>query len=208
MKYIVKSFFILGLFFLGTFTFAQKPDALVLYRNGNYPEAIKICEQEIAANPDNVESYCVLCWSLIRNRQYAEAEQRATTARQLAPGDIRIMESLAEARYYQGKNTSAMDMFQQYISSAPSNAVRLGNAYYYMGEIYIRQAKYQHADMAMTTAVHIEPLVALWWTRCGYAREMAGSYDSSVEAYKKALELDANQRDAARGKERAEARLH
>lgn len=210
MKYIKKifAFFVISFALVeGVFAQNSKPDALVLYRNGNYAESIKICEQEIKTNPNNIDSYCVLCWSLVRNRQYAEAEQRATAARKIAPGDVRLMEILAEAEYYQGKNTSAMDMFQQYIASAPSSAARIGNAYYYMGEIYIRQAKYQHADMAMTTAVYTEPLVALWWTRTGYAREMAGNYATALDAYNKAIELDANQADAARGKERVTARL-
>ena len=188
--------------------FAQsKPDALVLYRQGNYAEAIKICEQEITSNPRNIDSYCVLCWSLVRNRQYAEGELRANEARKLAPADVRLMEILAEAKYYQGKNNEALEMFRTYIASAPSNAARIGNAYYYMGEIYIRQGKYQHADISMTTAVYTEPLVDIWWTRCGYAREMAGSYATALEAYSKALELKASNADAARGKERVAARL-
>ncbi|MBQ0050839.1 MAG: tetratricopeptide repeat protein [Treponema sp.] len=187
--------------------FAQRADALVLYRSGNYPEAIKICEQEITENPNNIDSYCVLCWSLVRNKQYAEAEERATNARKVSSSDVRLMEVLGEAKYYQGKNNGAMEMFQLYIANAPSNAARIGNAYYYMGEIYIRQGKYQHADMSMTTAVYTEPTVDIWWTRCGYAREMAGSYASALEAYNKALELNASQGDAARGKERVTARL-
>ncbi len=195
------------IFSLGMLFAQAKPDALVLYRNGNYPDAIKICEQEIAANPKNVDSYCVLCWSLVRNRQYAEAEARSTEARKIAPGDVRLMEVLGEAKYYQGKNNEALEMFRTYIANAPSNAARIGNAYYYMGEIYIRQGKYQHADISMTTAVYTEPLVDLWWTRCGYAREMAGSYASALEAYSKAIELNASQADAARGKERVAARL-
>ena len=203
-----KSFFILAFVFsLFAVSAQSKPDALVLYRNGNYPEAIKVCEQEIAANPRNIDSFCVLCWSLVRNRQYAEAEVRATEARKIAPGDIRIMETLAEAKYYQGKNGESLEMFRTYIANAPSDAVRIGNAYYYMGEIYIRQGKYQHADISMTTAVHTEPLVDLWWTRCGYAREMAENYKTALEAYSKALELNASQGDAARGKERVSARL-
>mgnify|MGYP002626063761 FL=1 len=204
-----KNTLLFALFFSLSFgLFAQsKPDALVLYRNGNYPEAIKICEQEIAANPRNIDSYCVLCWSLVRNRQYAEAELRSNEARQIAPGDVRLMEVLAEAKYYQGKNNEAIEMFRTYIANAPANAARIGNAYYYLGEIYIRQGKYQHADIAMTTAVYTEPLVDLWWTRCGYAREMAGSYPSALEAYSKALELNNSQGDAARGKERVTARL-
>lgn len=202
-----KSF--LTIFFLSfaAACFAQKPDALVLYRNENYAEAIKVCEQEIAINPNNVDSYCVLCWSLVRNRQYAEGEERATAARKIAPGDVRLMEILAEAKYYLGKNTGAMEMFQLYIASAPSNAARIGNAYYYMGEIYIRQGKYQHADMSMTAAVYTEPQVALWWSRCGYAREMAGNYSEALEAYNKSLSLDKNQEDASRGRDRVAARL-
>ncbi|WP_407427498.1 tetratricopeptide repeat protein [Treponema sp.] len=203
-----KLFNIFAVLFLTLEIFAQtKQDALVLYRNGNYPEAIKVCEQEIIDNPRNIDSYCVLCWSLVRNRQYAEAEVRSLEARKLAPADVRLMEILAESYYYQGKNTSALDMFRTYIANAPSNAARIGNAYYYMGEIYIRQGKYQHADISMTTAVYTEPLVDLWWTRCGYAREMAGSYASALDAYNKAIELKATNADALRGKERVTARL-
>lgn len=203
-----KVLLILAICFSFVGLFAQsKPDALVLYRQGNYAEAIKICEQEITTNPRNIDSYCVLCWSLVRNRQYAEGELRANEARKLAPADVRLMEILAEAKYYQGKNNEALEMFRTYIASAPSNAARIGNAYYYMGEIYIRQGKYQHADISMTTAVYTEPLVDIWWTRCGYAREMAGSYATALEAYSKALELKASNADAARGKERVAARL-
>lgn len=203
-----KVLLILAICFSFAGLFAQsKPDALVLYRQGNYAEAIKICEQEITTNPRNIDSYCVLCWSLVRNHQYAEGELRANEARKLAPADVRLMEILAEAKYYQGKNNEALEMFRTYIASAPSNAARIGNAYYYMGEIYIRQGKYQHADISMTTAVYTEPLVDIWWTRCGYAREMAGSYATALEAYSKALELKASNADAARGKERVTARL-
>lgn len=185
----------------------QRADALVLYRNGNYPEAIKICELEIQENPGNIDSYCVLCWSLVRNRQYAEAEQRSTEARALNSTDVRLIEIQAEAKFYLGKNTQALNLFELYLSSVPVNGSRIGNAYYYMGEIYIRQARYQHADISFTAAVHTEPQVAYWWTRCGYAREMAGSYASALEAYAKALELSPSSADAKRGHDRVAARL-
>ena len=54
-----------------------KQDALVLYNNGRYAESIAVCEQEINENPKRVESYVVMCWALVRNKQYSEAEQRA-----------------------------------------------------------------------------------------------------------------------------------
>jgi len=199
-----KLFLVLAsLFIFSVEIFAQqRADALVLYKNGRYAEAIEICEQEIKEDPSNVDSYCVLCWSLVRNKQYAEGEQRATEARKISPNDVRIIEIQAEAKYYLGKNNGALELFQLYLSTAPSNASRIENAYYYCGEIYVRQAKYQHADMAFTAAVRIYPTSELWWTRCGYAREMAGSYDSALEAYNKALELSPSREDALNGKNR------
>lgn len=204
----MKKLLLLPILFVLTFeVFAQKADALILYRNKQYPEAIAICEQEIVENPYNIDSYCVLCWSLVRNRQYAEAEIRAAEAAKVSPYDVRIMEIMGEAKYYLGKNVGAMQYFQQYLANVPANGARIGNAYYYMGEIYILQKKYQHADIAFSSAVHTEPTVAYWWSRCGYAREMAESYDLALTAYNKALELDPSQYDAVRGRERCISRI-
>ena len=70
---------------------AEKPDALKLYTAGNYKSAIAACEAELKANPNNLDSYAVLCWSLIANKQYSEAEQRGSDARKINPYDVRIM---------------------------------------------------------------------------------------------------------------------
>ena len=167
---------------------AQKRDALVLYQNGDYAAAIQICETEIARNPSRIESYVVLCWSLVRNRQYAEAEQRAADGLAVSPYDLRLIEILGEAKYYLGKNNGALEQFQRYVANAPESGSRVGTAYYFMGEIYIRQARYQHADISLSAAVKKEPLLDRWWTRLGYAREMAGNYYEAAEAYDEALQ--------------------
>lgn len=191
-----------------SFVFAQeRQDALVLYNNGNYAQAILVCEQEITENPNRVESYVVMCWSLVKNKQYREAEQRATEGLVISPYDLRLIEILAEARYYLGKNTDALEQFQRYVASAPESGSRIGVAYYYMGEIYVRQAKYQHADIAFTTAVKKEPLLDNWWTRLGYAREMAKNYYESVNAYDEALRLNPSSVEASRGRERVSLKL-
>ena len=54
----------------------------------------------------------------------------------------------------------------------------------------------------MSAAVRKESYSDSWWTRLGYAREMAGNYTESLKAYEKALELNPSKTDAARGKER------
>ncbi len=188
--------------------FAQtKPDALKVYNEGKYKEAIQICEDELKESPNNIESYVVMCWALVSNRQYSEAEQCAMSARKINPYDVRVMEVLGEAQYFLGKNNEALAMFQSYIGNVAENGSRVGRSYYYMGEIYIRQARYEHADIALTTAVRMEPLLDYWWTRLGYAREMTKDYKNAIVAYEKALSLNSEQKEASAGKSRCQSKL-
>ncbi len=199
---------LVGLLIVSSSIFAQtKKDALVLYHNGRYRESVQVCEEELLENPNRIEAYVVMCWSLIENKQYAEAEQRATEGLKKSAYDIRLIEVLGEARYYLGKNNAALEQFQKYVATAPESAGRYGKAYYFIGEIYIRQAKYQHADIALSAAVKAEPMLDNWWVRLGYAREMAGNYIESVNAYDEALRLNSSSVDASQGKTRVSSKL-
>lgn len=184
-----------------------KPDALKLYKNGNYASAIDACKAEIAQNANNIESYVVLTWALIANKQYREAEYWATQAHNMAPYDHRIVEALGEAKYFLGSNNDALLLFQEYVRQVSTNGSRIGACYYYMGEIYIRQAQFNHADIALTMAVRYEPLDDTWWARLGYAREMARTWKSAAQAYSKALQLNPAQSDAQKGYARIQSRL-
>lgn len=179
-----------------------KKDALKLYRNGDYAEAIKVCLQEIEEKPNNMDSYVVLCWSLVKNKQYSEAELWAKKGREISSYDQRIIEILGEAEYYLGKNSEALSLFQEYISLVPANGSRVGTAYYFMAEIYVRLGKFNHADIAFSQAVKTEPLNDTWWTRLGYVREMTKNYKLSAIAYDKAISLNNLNAEAKRGKDR------
>ena len=202
------SVFLLFVFVFFNPSFSQtKQDALVLYNNGKFREAILVCEAELQENPNRIESYVVMCWSLVKNKQYNEAEIRALDGLKISQYDLRLIEILGEARYYLGKNQAAMEQFERYVANAPESGSRVGSAYYFMGEIYIRQAKYRHADMAFTAAVKKEPLLDKWWVRLGYAREMAKNYYEAMDAYDEALRLNSSSIDAERGRSRVSAKL-
>lgn len=206
MKKIAVCLF--SLFFCVTGVFAQvQKDALVLYNNGKYAEAIQVCEEELQENPNRLSSYIVMCWSLVKSRQYSQAEQRALEGLAISPYDLKLIEILGEAKYYLGKNAGAMEQFQKYVASAPESSARFGGAYYYMGEIYIKQGRYQHADIAFTSACKKDPLKDNWWVRLGYAREMAKNYEESHQAYEEALRLNPANVDAASGRERVAKKL-
>jgi predicted Zn-dependent protease len=183
-----------------------RPDALAEYRNGNYERAVQICRNEIAANPRNLESHVVICWSLLRLNRYEEAMNYARTGQNLSRYDARIIEILGEINYYEGRNTEALQYFQEYITLAPEGA-RIETVYYLIGEIYIRLGRFRHADIALSTAVHWVPGNAAWWTRLAYARENAGDLAEAVTAYERALNLNSQLADARRGLDRARQAL-
>ena len=200
--------FLLIVFFLASnLIFSQTvPDALIEYRQGNFNRAIQICRNEISVNANNVESYVVMCWSLIRLERYEEALRYARTARGLSRYDPRIIEILGEVYYFQGNNREALQYFQEYVNLAPSGQ-RIEIVYYYIGEVYIRMGKFRHADIALSTAVHWIPNNAAWWARLAFARESAGDLTQAVAAYDRALVLEPQRSDARRGLERVRAAL-
>jgi len=190
------------LFYVSFGVFAQnRPDALAEYRNGNFERAVLICREEIAENPNNLESHVVICWSLIRLSRFEEALRFARAGRAIHRFDVRITQILGEIHFYQGRNEEALQFLQEYASAAPEGQ-RIDQVYYLMGEIYIRQGKFRHADIALSTAVHWVPGNAAWWVRLAYTRESAGDLSSAIEAYERALSLNSQLTDAQRGIER------
>ena len=198
----VFKFALIFFLFVAPCLFSQnKPDALVLYKNGRYAEAVAVCEAEIKQTPNNLDSYVVMTWALLADGQYQKTYDMTEAGRKIAQTDPRLIATQAEACYHLGKNSEALKLFQDYISYAP-NGVRIPSSYYFMGEIYLRMSKYRHADIAFSTAVTLEAFNSLWWVRLGYAREQTKEYRYSLEAYNKALSLNKNLVDAQKGRER------
>lgn len=183
----------------------SKPDALKLFRDGEYDEARQVCLMELEQNPNNMDSYVVLCWSLLALKRWGDAELYAKKALAIR-NDPRIIEILGEASFYMGKNKEALDYFTQYINLLPDGS-RIGLVYYFIAEIYLRQEKLQHASIAMSTALLYDAGNVLWWTRLGYIYERLKDYQNAVAAYTKALELNPLYADAKQGKERILALL-
>jgi tetratricopeptide (TPR) repeat protein len=187
--------------------FAQeKPDALELYKAGKYLESIKVCQEELAESPKNIDSHIVLGWSQLKLRRYAEALETAETADQISPHDSRLVQIMGEAKYYLGRIEDALASLEEYVRLRPTGD-RIARVYWLMGECYISLKEYQNADIAISTALYHEQNNAGWWARLGYARELANDLSYAREAFDRALRLDPNLIDAQRGKERVEKKL-
>jgi len=202
MKICVRITFVF-LFFITLNVYAQSraSEALAEYRAGNYERTIQICRDDISENPNSMESHVIICWALMRQSRYEEALRFARAGRAINRFDVRILQIMGEIHYFQGLNNEALQYFQEYVSITPEGQ-RVETIYYYMGEIFIRQGKFRHADIALSTAVHWVPGNAAWWVRLAYARENTGDLSSALEAYEKALSLNAQLSDAQRGLDR------
>ncbi|MGL4986102.1 MAG: tetratricopeptide repeat protein [Treponemataceae bacterium] len=170
-----------------------------LFASGKYIEAIKEAKAEIEKSPQSLDSYVYLVWSLIENRQFLEARYWAFEGRKLSIYDHRLIESLGEIHYFLGSNDDALGYFQEYVSLVATGR-KISEVYYYMGEVYIRQGKFQHADISLSFAVRYENLNDAWWARLGYAREMGRSYVQAGIAYESALQLNSDNVDAQYGR--------
>lgn len=166
--------------------------------NSYYNLAIRICNNEISRNTADNDTYTALCWSLQRQKKYDEVIIWGERALRLFPDEYRILEVMGEADFYLDNYESSLRFMQRYTNSRPRGE-RAPTAYFFIGEIYRLEGKYRLADMAYTTAVRLEPSVALWWYRLGLVRENSGDTAPARDAYEQALKLNQNYREAAEG---------
>jgi tetratricopeptide (TPR) repeat protein len=184
----------------------DKDDALELYHNGDYQGAIDVCRRELEEMPNRMDAHAVLGWSLVKLERYQEALEASQLAFQISRYDPRIIETAGEALFYLGRRAEALRYFEEYAAISPTGG-RIDLVYYFMGEIFIQQGKFNNADIALSTALYHSPNVADWWARLGYARERGEDFQWSLEAYNKALALNPNLVDAVRGRSRVEQQL-
>jgi tetratricopeptide (TPR) repeat protein len=200
----MKAVFMVVLVLGASLSFAQQKDALAAYKAGQYADAVAITQDELKSNPNNMDSYVVLCWSLQKLEKHQDALNYAQQAIKLNAYDFRIVEIVGESSFYLGKNVEALKSFEQYVGLAPSGD-RIEKAYYFMGEIYLQLGQYNRADIALTTAVYHSPQTAAWWSRLGYARMLAKDLPSAKKAYDEALRQNPGLNEAVRGKQQVES---
>ena len=189
-----------------------RPDALEQYRRGRdmeyqnrmrdaevyYNEAVRICNEEIANNRGTSDSYTVLTWTLRRQQKYAEAIVWGERGLRLFGNDFRIVQTMGEAYFHQYDYANSLRYMQRYVNSLPQGD-RASVSYFYMGEAYRLQNKYRLADVAYSTALRLDPSMALWWYRLGTVRENAGESSYAADAYQRAVRLNPNYNEAING---------
>ncbi|HUW39993.1 MAG TPA: tetratricopeptide repeat protein [Rectinemataceae bacterium] len=160
-----------------------------------YSQSVAICNRELAQNPNRIESYVVKCWSLLRLGKYSDVISNGQTALKIQ-FDARISEVMGEAYFFLDHMNESLKALQRYVSVVGEGGDRFSSAYFFMGEAYLRLKQYNHADMAYSMAVHVDPGLPRWWYRLGMACESLGDYKRAYSAYAKAVALRPSFQDA------------
>ncbi len=170
-----------------------------------FASSLSTVEKALASDPSNVDLVSLQCWNLFRLERHTDVVTIAQKTLQAAK-DFRIMETLAESLYFLDRNEEALKYFANYVELAPPKDERMSSAYYYTGECYMRLKKYEHADIAFSTAVSMERNMFYWWYRLGSVKELLSQYKRAYESYGRALELNAGYAPAREGRSRVKAK--
>jgi tetratricopeptide (TPR) repeat protein len=195
-----------------------KVDALRLYRQGRdlegsgrqaeaqakYSQSIAICDKEMVSDPRRIESYVVKCWCLFRLNRHQEVISTGQAAMRIN-FDARVSEVMGESYFFLGQLDLSLKTLQKYIEIAGDTSDRGPTALFFMGEVYLKQKKYSHADMAFSSALAKEPKMPRWWNRLGVTHEALGEWKRAYDAYGRALALSPSDPDAKAGQARAKA---
>jgi len=187
-------------------------DVISLYRTGRdlesrnrmseanyyYNEAVRICVDDISRNAANRDTYTALTWALQRQKRYQDVITWGERGLRLYSDEYRIIETMGEAYFYLDNWNESMRYMQRFANSVPQGE-RTSVAYFFIGEMYRYRGLYYHADIAYSTAVRLEPNVALWWYRLGSVREAVGDLAQAATAFERALRINPDYQEAENG---------
>lgn len=170
-----------------------------------FQRSLAMTERLLSKEPSNPDLQTLKTWNLFRLHRYVDTVVYAQSVLNTRE-DHRVLETMAEALFFLNKNEEALSAFGRYFTIAPENDDRSSSAFYYVGEIYFRIKKYEHADIAFSTAVSMEKNMYYWWYRLGLVKEILGQYRRAYEAFNTSLSLKSNFKPALEARERVKAK--
>lgn len=198
---------------------ASFPSANQLYQRGRqlqlagkeaeatkaFASSLALTQKLVAAEPGNLDYVSLHVWNLFRLGRHAEVVSLAQKTL-VAARDYRIYETMGESLYFLDRNEDALEAFASYVELAPERDERMSSAYYFMGECLVRLKRYEHADIALSTATTMEKGMYYWWYRLGFVKELLGQYKKAYEAFGTSISLNAGFKPAQEARARVKAK--
>jgi MoaA/NifB/PqqE/SkfB family radical SAM enzyme/Tfp pilus assembly protein PilF len=157
------------------------------YAIGNYGKAIEHLKQVLEAHSDNRDASLLLAKCYIALRDYSLALQELEKTHSIHPQDADVLFEVGRTYYAIGNYGKAIEHLKQVLEAHSDNR----NANLLLAKCYIALNDYHLALEELKKSCRINPTGEAY-CELGAAYEALGYYRSSVEAFKKAIELGAD----------------
>ena len=158
-----------------------------LLRAGKAADAQKTLERAIELEPRSAHARRVLASTWVRLNETGKAEKLYREAIALEPRDWRGPNELAILLNRLGRNAEALQVLEQLNRELPSNSVILLN----LSVAYHALGREDEAATAIQRSMEITP-TPKGYSNLGTLLFYMGRYDNAVDAFEKALKMDAN----------------
>ncbi|TXT39407.1 MAG: hypothetical protein FD138_92 [Planctomycetota bacterium] len=175
-----------------------------LFRQGKHAEAIRVFEQALQADPDQIEIHEAIATAHFVLKQYDQAIEHFTRVTQLQPMNAKAYINLGAVYNRKEEFQKAADILKKAISR-DGKAVE---AYYNLGIAYRGTKQPAMAVNAYKEALKLNPRMLDAMQNLGNSYLEMNNPKAAIEQYKKALEIDPDFERANRGLARAEELLN
>ncbi|AKB57555.1 tetratricopeptide repeat protein [Methanosarcina barkeri] len=127
--------------------------ASLYYEIGNYKESVDFSRKALEANYDKVDTYRLLCSSLLQANKLSEAKHEFENALTKYPDDLELKLNYSSTLSTLEHTEEAIDILTQIILSDPNFVF----AYKALAHIYYKEASYEKALEYSKKAISIEP---------------------------------------------------
>ncbi|KFL36585.1 tetratricopeptide repeat-containing sulfotransferase family protein [Arenimonas donghaensis] len=152
---------------------------------GRATEALDHFQASVELQPDFAEGWHFIGLTLARAGRAAEALAPLRRAHGLDPGNIRVLERLAQLEFDIGDPADALPLWRALAANRPGDpAIELK-----LGEVLARLDQAEAASALYAKALEREPASAELWMAFAQAEEICGRRDGAETAYERALSL-------------------
>ena len=154
-----------------------------LYGRGQYPQAARVCQQIIAARPQNADAHNILGVTLAAMGKKDEGIESIKRALAMNADAASYHANLGEVLRQAGRLDEAEEALEEAIRLEPDNAQALNN----LGITRYEARKFGQAVEMYRRALKINPKMAEAHNNLGNALRMTGDLPGAIQAYQDAL---------------------
>jgi tetratricopeptide (TPR) repeat protein len=164
-------------------------------------------EAAVKSDPTSVKARIKLSLAYSRAGRYNDAVEEASIAAKLDKSSATAYYALGIARSRQGDDEQAIAAFKRAVSLQTGTNEVYQQAYYELGEIYMRQKKYKDAVTVYKGALGNGPEATYVVISLAQAHEKAGDLKGAIGEYRAVLDYDPDNREAKEALVRLGAKL-